>query len=200
MKGRKSPVANGLLSETQSFRAGTQRVRRRTEWRSRPYKKDNMSHTYSRIWMHYVWSPKDRAAILSNRLITALIKHYKTKYAKGGDIYVDTANGVEDHFHLLVGQKPVLSASQVANQVKGESSHWINSNDFIPEKFAWQEGYGVFSVSHSQVQRLREYIKNQQEHHKKVTFEEEYRKFLKANDIEIDEDIGKVKGRKRPKR
>ncbi len=148
--------------------------------------------------MHYVWTPKDRAAILSNRLIAALIKHYKTKYPKGGDTYVDTANGVDDHFHLLVGQKPVVSASKVANQIKGESSHWINSDDFIPGKFAWQEGFGVFSVSHSQVQRIRDYIKNQQEHHKKITFDEEYRNFLKANDIEIDEVAGKVKGRKRP--
>jgi REP element-mobilizing transposase RayT len=157
-----------------------------------------MSHTYSRIWNHYVWSPKDRAAILNSKLIAALIKHYKTRYPKGGDIYVDTVNGVDDHIHLLIGQKPVVSPSKVANQVKGESSHWINSNDFLEEKFAWQDGFGVFSVSHSQVERVREYIKNQQEHHKKITFEEEYRKFLKVNDIVIDEDTGKVKGRKRP--
>ena len=145
-----------------------------------------MPHTYSRIWMHYVWTPKDRVPIISKTLIPRLIEHYKTKYPKGGDIYVDTANGVADHFHLLVGQTPVMSASKVANQVKGESSHWINSNDFIPDKFAWQEGFCVFSVSHSQVQTVRDYILDQKEHHKKMTFEEEYRKFLKVNNINMD--------------
>jgi REP element-mobilizing transposase RayT len=99
---------------------------------------------------------------------------------------VDTANGVSDHFHLLVGQKPVMSASKVANQIKGESSHWINSNDFIPQKFAWQEGFSVFSVSYSQVQRVRNYIYNQQSHHQKITFADEIREFLKSNGIDFD--------------
>lgn len=108
-------------------------------------------------------------------------------YPKGGDIYVDTANGVEDHFHLLVGQVPKVSASDAANQMKGESSHWINSNDFIPEKFAWQNGFKIFSVSHSQVRRVRDYILIQEEHHKKTTYEQEYRSFLKAHDIELDD-------------
>ncbi len=125
-----------------------------------------MSHTYSNIWMHYIWSTKDRRPIISKTLIARLIEHYKIKYPKGGDIYVDTANGVSDHFHLLVGQMPVVSASKVANQIKGESSHWINSNDFILHKFAWQEGFGVFSVSHSQVQKIRNYIFKQKEHHR----------------------------------
>jgi len=145
-----------------------------------------MSHTYSRIWHHYIWATKKRLPLINKELKRHLIEHYKSKYPKGGDIYVDTTNGVEEHFHLLVGQSPVMSASKVANQLKGESSHWINSNDFISQKFAWQEGFKVFSVSHSQVQKLRNYIFNQEEHHKKISFEEEYRNFLKANDIEID--------------
>jgi REP element-mobilizing transposase RayT len=152
-----------------------------------------MSHTYSRIWMHYVWTPKDRAPLISKTLLPLLIQHYKTKYPKGGDVYVDTANGMPDHIHLLVGQMPVISPSKVANQIKGESSHWINSNDFIREKFAWQEGFGVFSVSHSQVQIVRNYIINQQEHHRKITFDEEYNKFLKANEIEINKGINALK-------
>jgi len=66
-----------------------------------------------------------------------------------------------------------LSGTKVANLIKGESSHWINSNDFIPQKFAWQDGFSVFSVSHSMVETVRKYIFNQQEHHRKTTFEEE---------------------------
>jgi len=154
-----------------------------------------MSHTYSNIWMHYIWSTKNHVPIISKTLIHCLIEHYKAKYPKGGDIYVDTANGVSDHFHLLVGQEPLMSASKVANQIKGESSHWINSNDFIPDKFAWQEGFSVFSVSYSQIQKIRNYTYKQEEHHRNITFDEEYKKLLKANDIDLDE---YKKGRKRP--
>jgi REP element-mobilizing transposase RayT len=136
--------------------------------------------------MHYIWSTKNRQSLISQTLIPQLIEHFKEKYPKGGDIYVDTANGVSDHFHLLVGQKPVMSASKVANQIKGESSHWINSNDFIPAKFAWQEGFGVFSVSYSQVQKVRNYIYNQQSHHQKISFADEIKKFLKSNGIDFD--------------
>lgn len=158
-----------------------------TQGRSRPFKTQFiMSHTYSKIWMHYIWSTKNREHLINKTLIPKLIEHFKEKYPKGGDIYVDTANGISDHFHLLVGQMPVMSASKVANQIKGESSHWINSHDFIPQKFAWQQGFGVFSVSHSQVQTVRSYILNQQTHHQKISFEEEVKKFLKANDIDFD--------------
>ncbi|MDD3526529.1 MAG: transposase [Bacteroidales bacterium] len=109
--------------------------------------------------------------------------HFKEKYGKGGNIYVDTANGVSDHFHLLVGQMPVMSASEVANQIKEESSHWINGRDFIPQKFVWQNGFSVFSVSHSQVQAVRNYIFTQQEHHRHETYADEIARFLKAHDI-----------------
>jgi REP-associated tyrosine transposase len=85
---------------------------------------------------------------------------------------------------LLINQKTVQSTSQVANLIKGESSHWINSNDFIRLKFAWQEGFSVFSVSPSHVVRLRKYIVNQEEHHKKTTYEEEVKKFSDAYGIE----------------
>jgi REP element-mobilizing transposase RayT len=96
---------------------------------------------------------------------------------------VDTANGMSDHFHLLVGQMPVISASTVADQIKGESSHWVNNNDFITQKFGWQNGFSVFSVSQSQVQAVRNYILNQHEHHHEETFAEDIARFLKAHDI-----------------
>jgi len=146
-----------------------------------------MSHTWSRIWMHYTWSPKDREPILSKKLIPLLLEHFKSKNPKGGEIYVDTVNGIADHIHLLVGLKPTISPSKAANLLKGESSHWINSNDFISQKFAWQEGFGVASVSHSGVQRLRKYILDQAEHHRTITYQEEIQKFLKAFEIDIVE-------------
>jgi len=144
-----------------------------------------MSHTYSRIWLHYITHTKYNNALLSKTLIPLLTSHFKERYKPGSEVYVDTANGVADHFHLLVGQLPTISPSKVSNLIKGESSHWINSNDFIPQKFAWQEGFSVFSVSHSMVNRVRNYILSQEEHHRKITFEEEVKRFLKAHDIEI---------------
>jgi len=137
--------------------------------------------------MHYIWTPKDRASILSKKLIPLLIEHFKAKYPKGGEIYVDTVNGIIDHIHLLVGLKPSISPSKAANLLKGESSHWINSHDFIPQKFAWQIGFGVASVSHSKVQEIREYILKQEEHHRKESYTEELARFLKALEIDIVE-------------
>lgn len=145
-----------------------------------------MSQTYSRIWMHYIWHTKNNEPLISKTLIPKLIGHYKEKYIKGGEIYIDTANGVADHFHLLVGQLPTINPSKVSNLIKGESSHWINSNDFIQQKFAWQDGYSVFSVSHSMLKKVRDYILGQEEHHRKLSYEEEVQRFLKAHDIEIN--------------
>jgi REP element-mobilizing transposase RayT len=106
-----------------------------------------------------------------------------------GEIYVDTVNGVADHIHLLVGLRPAISPSKAVNLLKWLSSHWINSNDFIVQKFAWQEGFGVASVSHSGVQKLRDYISNQEEHHRTLTYEEEIQRFLKAFEIDmVDKD------------
>ena len=146
-------------------------------------------HNYARIWMHYVWTTHNRENIMNQDLIKALIEHFKAKYPTGEDVYVDTVNGVSNHVHLLVGQQPVMSCSKVANQLKGESSHWINAGGFLSTKFAWQTGFGVFSVSHSQVQNIRNYIYDQQEHHRKITYEEEVERFLKHYGLEPDDEL-----------
>jgi REP-associated tyrosine transposase len=142
-----------------------------------------MSHTYSCILLHYVWTTKDRKPLITKELKPSLVKHI-IKYGTENKINIIEINAVRDHVHLLINQKTVQSTSQVANLINGESSHWINSNDFIRLKFAWQEGFSVFSVSPSHVVRLRKYIVNQEEHHKKITYEEEVKKFLDAYGIE----------------
>ena len=108
-------------------------------------------------------------------------------YGKQNKINIVEINGVGNHIHLMINQKPVQSASQIANLIKGESSHWVNSNDIISLKFAWQEGFSVFSVSPSHIQRLRKYIINQEEHHRKMTYEDEVKKFLDFYGIEKNE-------------
>ncbi len=138
--------------------------------------------TYHKIWMHFVWSTKKRERIIRKDLKQKLIYHLKENGGEKG-IYIDTTNGDMDHMHLLMGLTPTQAPSEIANLIKGESSHWVNSNDFIREKFVWQRGFAVFSVSESQVGKVRRYIKNQEEHHRKKSFREELDSLLQHHDV-----------------
>jgi len=96
-------------------------------------------------------------------------------------------NGVEDHVHCFLGLKPVVSVSELMKTVKAKSSKYINDHKLTPQRFEWQEGYGVFSYSQSQVDKVYGYLLNQEVHHRKQTFREEYLEFLKNFKIEYDE-------------
>jgi len=96
-------------------------------------------------------------------------------------------NSMPDHLHLFIGLRPNQSISDLMRIVKSESSEWINLQKFTPTQFKWQEGYGAFSYSRSHVQNVVDYIMNQEDHHKKKTFLEEYNDFLKAFEVEFDE-------------
>ena len=104
--------------------------------------------TYSKIWLHFIWTTSKRQRIITKELKQKLISHYK-KYGKEKGIYVDTVNGDMEHIHLLIRSTPSQSSSEIANALKGESSNWVNRNKFIRGKFARQRGYSVFSVSES---------------------------------------------------
>lgn len=91
-----------------------------------------------------------------------------------------------DHIHILIGMRPTQSLSELMQDIKGDSSRWINENKFVEGKFSWQEGYGAFSYSKSQISAVANYIESQELHHKKKTFIEEYKKIL--NDFNIDYD------------
>jgi len=92
-----------------------------------------------------------------------------------------------DHLHLFFGFRPNQSLSDLMRMVKGESSEWINKEKFTPSLFRWQEGYGAFSYSRSQIKAVAEYIENQEQHHRKKTFLEEYQQFLDLFEVEYDE-------------
>lgn len=96
-------------------------------------------------------------------------------------------NGVADHVHLFIGLKPSISISNLVRDVKRSSSLFINEQKWLRTNFRWQEGYGVFSYSKSHIENVYHYIKNQENHHMKKTFEKEYLNFLKEYDIEFDE-------------
>jgi len=96
-------------------------------------------------------------------------------------------NGVEDHVHCFFGLKPSLSLSKIMQSVKAKSSKRINENEWLQHRFEWQPGFGCFSYGHSQIDKVYRYIQNQQEHHKKIGFREEYLRLLNRFNIDYDE-------------
>ncbi len=133
---------------------------------------------FVRIWVHLIWSTKNRERIITKKLRPALLSHMKEK-AKQKNIFLDQINCVEDHCHALISLGASQTISKVTFLLKGESSHWINENRLIMGKFGWQDEYMALSVSESQVEKVRNYIKNQEEHHRRKSFREEYEEFIK---------------------
>jgi REP element-mobilizing transposase RayT len=98
---------------------------------------------------------------------------------------VKSINGTSNHVHILLLLNPLYSISDIIKNIKGESSHWVNQNNFLNLKFSWQIGYGAFSVSESDIDKVSKYIENQHKHHKKMTFMEEYELFMKKYGIKF---------------
>jgi len=114
-----------------------------------------------------------------NKYITGIVQNHGHKMI--------AVNSMPDHLHVFFGFRPDQSLSDLMRLVKGESSEWINLQRFTPAVFRWQEGYGAFSYSKSHVQKVTNYVMNQEEHHRKQTFLEEYRQFLEQFEIDYDE-------------
>jgi len=130
--------------------------------------------------IHFIWSTKNRERIISNELKPLLLSHIKeNSIAKG--IFIDCLNCVEDHIHLLVSLGTEQTISKVAMLMKGESSFWVNKQKIINCKFEWQDEYIALSVSESGISKVQQYIANQEEHHRKKTFTQEYEEFLSAH-------------------
>jgi putative transposase len=132
----------------------------------------------TKIWIHAVWATKDRQPLLKKSFRAQIIRHIRERFQELS-CYSPIVGGIEDHLHALFILNPESSIVRVIKMTKGESSHWINQQDFLKIKFAWQVGYGAFSVSESTVKDVKEYIKNQEKHHKKRTFQEEYEVFIR---------------------
>lgn len=132
--------------------------------------------SFLKIWIHFIWATKNREKLISRDLKPILFDHIKEN-AKSKDIYIDHINGIEDHVHLLISLKGDQSPSKVAFLIKGESSHWVNQQKLTRRKFEWQNEFIALSVSESIVPKVREYIRNQEKHHKKKSFKEEYDSF-----------------------
>lgn len=132
---------------------------------------------FIKIWVHLIFSIKNRKNLITPELKPELIKHIREN-ADSKKIYIDFLNCVSDHIHILLSLKGDQTISKIAQLIKGESSNWINKNNLIARKFEWQEEFIAISVSESIVPKVRDYIKKQEAHHKKKTFAEEYKELM----------------------
>ncbi|WP_291721638.1 IS200/IS605 family transposase [Bernardetia sp.] len=145
-----------------------------------------MPNTYSQIYIQFVFAVKGRQSLIQNSFKDELEK-YICGIVNGKNQKPLAVYCMPDHIHLLVGLSPNMSVSDLVRDVKNNSSKFINQEDFTKIKFKWQEGYGAFSYSKSQLDRVINYILNQKEHHRKKTFKEEYIDFLQKFEVEYDE-------------
>ena len=145
-----------------------------------------MPGTFSQIYIQVVFAVKRRENLLQKPWRDEVFK-YMAGIIKEKNQKPIIVNGVTDHVHLFIGLKPVMSLSDLVRDVKNNTTNFINDRKFLNTKFSWQEGYGAFSYSHSQLDTVYQYILNQEEHHKKKTFKAEYLELLEKFEIEYDE-------------
>ena len=139
---------------------------------------------FTKILIHSVWATKDRKPLMSKENKDAICAHIRENAVKK-NIHLINVNGWKDHLHCFFSLTAEQNVATVLNLIKGESSHLVNKNLKFPEKFGWQDEYFAVSVSQSQFEVVNNYISNQEEHHKKKTFQEEYDEFIKNYKFEI---------------
>ncbi len=145
-----------------------------------------MPGTFSQLYIQVVFAVKGRASLISNDWKDELHK-YMAGIIKGKDQKPIIVNGMPDHIHVFIGLRPSMAISDLVRDIKNNSSNFINDNDWIKGKFQWQEGYGAFSYGHSQIENVYNYILNQEQHHKKKTFRQEYLEFLEKFEVPYEE-------------
>jgi len=144
-----------------------------------------MANTFTQIHIHAVFAVQNRISLINKGWQERLYKYIIAIIQKHGH-KVLSIGGMEDHVHILFGFRPTQALSTLMQEVKRDSSAWINQNRFVMGKFSWQEGYGAFSYSKSQISDVVKYIENQENHHVKRSFTDEFRKILDNFGIEYD--------------
>jgi REP element-mobilizing transposase RayT len=149
-------------------------------------KPNAMANTYTQIHIHAIFAVKKRRSLIQNDWKDELYK-YITGIIQEHNHRVLAINGISDHIHIFFGMRPTQSLSDLMQDIKGSSSKWINERKFTKQKFEWQEGYGAFSYSKSQASKVIGYIQNQEAHHRKTRFSDEYRAFLDKFEVSFNE-------------
>jgi len=142
-----------------------------------------MAGTYSKIHIQAVFAVKGRKNLISNGWNSELYKYISGIITEKGQKSI-IVNGMPDHIHCFLGLKPRMAISDLVRDIKNNSSRFINEKEFIPGKFEWQEGFGAFSYSPSHIDKVYNYILNQERHHKKKSFKDEYTSLLNEFGIE----------------
>lgn len=145
-----------------------------------------MANTYTQIHIQAVFTVQNRDCVIKKAWKDELYK-YITGIIQNHGHKVLAINGKPDHIHIFFGMRPTQSLSDLLQDIKGDSSKWIKQKGFVHVRFSWQEGYGAFSYSKSHVDNVIDYIKNQDIHHQKKTFIEEYHDFLDKFGVDYDE-------------
>jgi putative transposase len=145
-----------------------------------------MANTYTQIYLQFVFAVQNRISLIQSEWKHDLYK-YITGIVQTNRHKLIAINGVANHIHIFVGYKPHQPIPDLLQDIKGDSSKWINGKGYVHGRFNWQEGYGAFSYSHSQISSIAEYVENQEIHHRKRTFRQEYTELLKQFDISFDD-------------
>jgi REP element-mobilizing transposase RayT len=145
-----------------------------------------MANTFSQIYIQTVFSVSNRLSLIQPDFKEELYK-YITGIVKNQGQKLIAINGVADHVHLLIGLKPTMALANLMREVKAESTNFLNQKKLVRGRFSWQEGYGAFSYGHSQLDTIVRYIQNQEQHHKRQSFRDEYLTLLRKFDIAFEE-------------
>jgi len=145
-----------------------------------------MANTYTQIYLQFVFAVQNRFSLIQKEWKDELYK-YITGIVQNNKHKLIAINGMPNHLHIFVGYKPHQLVPDLLKGIKGSSSGWINNKKLVKGKFQWQEGYGAFSYSRSQIDIVAKYIHNQEEHHRRKSFREEYLGFLKQFNVSFDE-------------
>ena len=137
----------------------------------------------TRVWIHLMWSTKYRQPFLRNHVRYKVFDHIR-HYAEEAGITLDRINGHMDHVHCLIALQPEQAVARVVRLLKEESAFWINKEKLMPYRFEWEDDYMAASISQADVPTLRGYIKQQEKHHYKLTFEDEFKSFVKEHEYE----------------
>lgn len=144
---------------------------------------------YLKVYIHFVWVTKNRTPFLNTSALRLKVWWHILKYAGTKGIYIDFINGYSEHCHCLISLKSTQSIEEIIHLIKGESSHWINSNNLLKDTaytwFEWQDEYYGASVSPADINTVREYIKNQEAHHKVKSFNNEFNDYMNQHGFQL---------------
>jgi len=145
-----------------------------------------MANTFSQIYIQTVFAVSDRQSLIKPEFKGELYK-YITGIVRNQGQKLISINGVLDHIHILIGLRPAMALADLVREIKADSSNFINKERFVHGRFSWQEGYGAFSYGHSQLNRIIRYIQDQEKHHKRRSFKNEYLTLLRKFDIAFED-------------